>query len=244
MKKKIYVFVHIPKCFGTSFLNSIEENDLNNSKKDIAFVDLFHWAESVRHFFPRKNEIDLFKEDVLQPFQKSRVKNTVILHIHKNVYGIDSIIPEDIEREYIICMRNPLSRLKSAFRFRAEQTENRNYKTNGLFNSLVWSNGMETMIPNIFGLPRNYFIAYHHLKKINVIYLDDYVHKKHSVRHLEQKIGITLNAFHSNKMQIKMDLPPKNDVEFWDRMKNKLSEENRYYDFIDSSHFSNLFLCY
>lgn len=248
MEKQVFVFVHIPKCFGTSFLDSIEHNNIERSSKfnkRIKWIDVFHnhylykYHPALYPIIPVMDDEVKFIEEVIPLFLDSKFQ-TLLLHVHADTIGLDKIIPENIYRRYIVTMREPKERLISAYKYKTQKYGG--YAS--LFSYLVYKNGLERIIPRIFGLPENYLVAKHHMEKLILLELDDYVKKSHVTRYIEDQIGIKIEYNHSNQSDSRIVLPPVSDLDFWLEMNRKAAMETRYYNYLMENNFNDMFLSY
>lgn len=259
MQKEIFIYVHIPKCFGTSFLDSIRNNEINNNpniNKNLAWFDIFHrmyaqlYPSRFYKIVPNNDqEVTYFKTSILPHFLVSK-KNKLLIHLHQDTWNIDKVIPKEIKRTYIVTVREPKSRLISAYKYRLQQMKtdhlysNANWSTSYFFENAGFYNGPERLIPRIFGIKEEYILPKHLMENIVLIDIDEYNKKGHIIQKLEKDIGIKLDPCHTNASAFNTLLPGANDVEFWIRMKDKYKKELRYYTFLINNNFSDLFLNY
>lgn len=265
MKKKIYVFVHIPKSFGVSFLHSVSSNYIDGiCKYDNlnSFYDVYssHLKKIRPHqeftYYTYKDfqsiECSFIEKKIIPEFLNSK-KTKLFLHVHADTFGLDKIIPKEIKRVYIITMRDPEERLISSYHYKIATSflrnvvrprYEKNYKTNRFLESLVFECGLDYMIPRIFGLQKDFKIAQHHFNKICHIDKDAYNTKSSIVQYLEKEIGIRIDPVKNNVNIKKWELPPKTDIHFWETIENKIESETRYYNLIKNNNYYNMFLNY
>ena len=118
----LYIFLHIPKCAGTTFRHHVEHN-LKEGEFVFFYVgDYFDVREMKRKYFTctkRRKEIDSYLS-CLTCEQKARVK---ILYGHHVYYGIHRFFP-DREPRYVTFIRHPLGRMLSLYNSHRDHVEN------------------------------------------------------------------------------------------------------------------------
>jgi len=259
MQKEIFVYVHVPKCFGTSFLDSIRSNDINENPKiseNLAWFDMFHryyarMYPSTSYDSPPNSDIEVtcFKDIILPLFLKSK-KQKLLVHFHADTLNLDKIIPKEVRRTYILTIRNGADRLGSAYNYRLFQAQNDRGKnrpdwaSSFFFENHGYYNGPERLVPRLFGYIDNCHIPYHHLEKIIILNLKDYTNKGHVTKYLEQQIGIDIEPCHANSKTICFSPPNKSDKTFWDRINKKIEIENKYWSYLLTYCYNNSFLNY
>lgn len=248
-----------------SFLHSLSSNYINGICKydrSSVFYDVYcDHLETIRPmqelaYYTYKElqsiECPFIEEKLIPGFLKSN-KKKLLLHVHADPFGLDRIIPEEIERMYILSMRDPAKRLISAYHYKIGRSFSRrpsgpkyekDYRVNKFLESLVFECGLDYMVPRIFGLQKGFKIAQHHFNKICYVGIDDYNTKSSIIKYLEREIGISIDPVKNNVTPRKWDLPPKDDVYFWEAMENKIESETRYYNFIKENNYYDMFLNY
>src|SRR3989344_1068676 len=121
-KDTLYIFLHIPKCAGSTFEYHIRNNfkkeeiiELNESfiapylqGKSIAFLSYKEKNKIKKQCFEKfKNYIDELSDD-----QKNRIK---VIYGHYVFYGIHTFLNKN--PRYVTFIRNPISMILSAYNF-------------------------------------------------------------------------------------------------------------------------------
>lgn len=106
--KYIWIFLHLPKTGGTTFLTHLEKN----FKYDEEFIHVGAWGDKYRK---NNNKI---------PFEKRTLNErskAIVIGGHAAYYGIHKLVPNKIPR-YIIFLRDPGSWMVSTFNYQLALT--------------------------------------------------------------------------------------------------------------------------
>lgn len=106
--KYIWIFLHLPKTGGTTFLSHLEKN----LKYDEEFVHIGNWGDEYRN----KNNKTPFEQRSLEEREKA-----IVLGGHSTYYGIHELVPNKIPR-YFIFLREPGSWMVSSYNYQLALT--------------------------------------------------------------------------------------------------------------------------
>lgn len=101
----LWVFLHVPKCGGTTLQAHLE----NHFVMDEGFVNFSNWGRQYRLLRNRREFAD-------RP-AKERIKARV-LSGHQTYFGIDALVPEPRDVRYFTVVRDPAERCVSLYNFR------------------------------------------------------------------------------------------------------------------------------
>ena len=103
-KKPLYVFLHIPKCGGTTLKFHLEQNF---ERKELLFLYNLRFPHLIE-----KRKIGNFIENLTKD-EKNSLK---VVYGHEVYYGIHKVFP-DRDVRYVLFLRNPISRIISHYNF-------------------------------------------------------------------------------------------------------------------------------
>jgi hypothetical protein len=211
LSRRTIVFLHIYKVGGSSFWHSLVKSLNNNTEVDFGISDSYHESLNLAgsNFEGIHNRTLLF---IQERFLKSNKKRHV-MHHHNNQGFLSQILPG---AGYIVMIRDPEARLRSAFRHVmktaankvVDPVENRVITYDFISNPLEFfgkplSSGLNHYFVNLFNFcvapldpPPSYVINFIR-QNFYFFTLEDFRSNSHKIKLIEKKLSIScIENFH------------------------------------------------
>ncbi len=234
--KEAFIFLHLSKSGGSSFWSSLTQSAVKSNQ---IYIGDTHY-HSCKNYGTAEYQKESAKE-IFNSFQRSE-KSILLLHRHGGWGKSDILIPDNIERTYILLIRNAEKRLLSAFKwYLITELKKSNLDSEEeclrFFNVSFGRFGYNDVIPRIFK-DRYQFPLLGSLPKeiLFPITLNGFNQGKKSaqLRLLSSKLNIeipkpfTFKNTVTKNQALKATFPSRNFKGFWNELYSKINDESSY----------------
>jgi hypothetical protein len=231
--QRVFVFLHSAKSGGSSFWHALADQASKFEDRKIHVVCTHN--TSIKLFGRPDRQRDAAVE-ILRKFREGNHKGDLLMHYHGPGEDLDSVFSEDMKPLYILLLRDPAKRLRSAFKWymitevRQDHT-NDPFVLDNFFNVFL-SHGYDRILPSVLGVNSVSSSELNDYKsRLVALSLEDFNTKGPSFIIVCKSLGIEI--FNSivyeetvtDTQVIKPKFPSVDNLSFWDKFNHRICME-------------------